>query len=44
MPGGGATPEQLKALVDYCLEFASLTLRKKGAFLPFGAELRTDGQ
>ncbi|HEV7691233.1 MAG TPA: hypothetical protein VGO52_10435 [Hyphomonadaceae bacterium] len=34
----------MKALVDYCVEFASLMLQKKGAFLPFGAELRSDGQ
>lgn len=37
-------PKRLEELLTYCLDFAKEMLARRGAFLPFGASLRRDGQ
>jgi hypothetical protein len=39
-----ATPEQLHALVSYCLDFATVMLDEAGEFFPFGAVIGPDGK
>lgn len=39
-----ATPEQLHALLMYCLNFSREMLVRAGTFYPFGAVLNADGE
>jgi hypothetical protein len=39
-----ATPDQQKALFDYCFDFAKTMLMDSGEFHPFGADITAEGQ
>jgi hypothetical protein len=39
-----ASPDQLHALLTYCIDFAKTMLSDSGEFYPFGANLGQDGQ
>jgi hypothetical protein len=38
-----ASPEQLTALLQYCMDFARTMLEKAGDFYPFGATISSSG-
>jgi hypothetical protein len=39
-----ASPEQLRELLKYCIDFARTMLEEAGTFYPFGAVLTSDGK
>lgn len=39
-----ASPEQIHALMTYCVDFAQMMLEQAGEFYPFGATLALDGR